>query len=140
MSDIQDWMNDLREFEKTSASRGQELRLDLSEIILRHLDGKNWTQAKLAKAAGMKDPFLTRIIHAASNCTFDVAGRLLFALGVHAKLIEMPAGLRARNSKDMQAAKGRSTKTKNSNPQKGNGRISKTVRRGAREKANRVRL
>lgn len=86
-SGIRDLLSDLDAFERDPASAGYDLRLDLAEIILRHLDGKNWTQKKLAEAAGMKSPFITRITHAAQNCTFDVAGRLLFALGIKAKLV-----------------------------------------------------
>ena len=89
-SGIRDLLSDLAEFESTPESRGYDLRLDLAEIILRHLDGRRWTQGKLARAAGMKSSFLTRITHAAQNCTFEVAGRLLFALGVNAKLVEGP--------------------------------------------------
>jgi plasmid maintenance system antidote protein VapI len=88
MSTIRDLLNDLAEFEESPDSAGYDLRLDLADIILRHLDGKDWTQRRLAEAAGMKPPFITRVTHAAQNCTFDVAGRLLFALGVKARLIE----------------------------------------------------
>ena len=87
-SGIRDLLSDIAEFEAAPESAGHELRLDLAEIVLRHLDGRQWTQRKLADAAGMKSPFITRITHAAQNCTFDVAGRLLFALGVKAKLVE----------------------------------------------------
>lgn len=88
MNHFQGILDDLREFEASPESRGFDLRLDLADIILRHLDGKRWTQKRLAEAAGMKPSFLTRVIHASNNCTFDVAGRILFALGVQAKLIE----------------------------------------------------
>ena len=91
MTGFQDFLNDLAELEKQPESVGLDLRLDLAEIILRHLDGKNWTQTRLAAAAGMKSPFLTRITHAAQNCTFESAGRILHALGIKAKLVEVPA-------------------------------------------------
>ena len=87
---IRDLLRDLEDFDRDPASAGYDLRLDLADIVLRHLDGKRWTQKKLADAAGMKSPFITRITHAAQNCTFDVAGRLLFALGVKARLEEAP--------------------------------------------------
>jgi plasmid maintenance system antidote protein VapI len=90
MTAINDLLKDLEAFESTPESRGYDLRLDLAQIVLRHLKEKGWTQKALADAAGMKAPFLTRIIHAAQNCTFDVAGRLLFALGIRAKLLEVP--------------------------------------------------
>lgn len=55
---------------------------------LRHMDGRKLTQKQLAEMADMKESFITRIVHADSNCTFDVAGRILQALGVKAKLVE----------------------------------------------------
>lgn len=90
MSTIQDILNDLKEFENSPENAGYDLRLDLADIIVRHLDGQKWTQARLAKAAGMKDAYLTRVIHSAQNCTFDVAGRILHALGVQVRLMEVP--------------------------------------------------
>jgi hypothetical protein len=86
---IRDLLGDLERFDQAPESRGHDLRLDLSEIILRHLSKKGWTQKRLAQEAGMKETMLTRIIHAASNCTFDTAGRILFALGIKAKLHEV---------------------------------------------------
>lgn len=65
-------------------SAGYRLRLQLADLLLRQLRAKGWTQKQLAKAARMKESFITRVIHAESNCTFDVAGRLLFAAGVSA--------------------------------------------------------
>ncbi len=69
-------------------SAGYRLRLQLADLLLRQLRAKGWTQKQLAKAARMKESFITRVIHAESNCTFDVAGRLLFAAGVSAALAE----------------------------------------------------
>ena len=88
MSGIDDVLKDIEHLEKTPEGHAYDLRLDLSEIVLRHLDGKHWTQNQLAKAAGMRPQVLTRIIHAASNCTFETAGRILFALGIKARLVE----------------------------------------------------
>ena len=88
MSGIQDLLNDLAEFESTPESAGYELRHDLAGIIARHLAEKNWTQAQLADAMGAKAPFITRLIHSSSNCTFEVAGRVFFALGLKVKLVE----------------------------------------------------
>src|SRR5215213_8417542 len=90
MATSADLMNALAEFESTPQSRGYDLRLSLSALVLKHLKAKGWTQKQLADAARMKESFVTRVIHADSNCTFDVAGRLLFALGVRAHLEEVP--------------------------------------------------
>ena len=88
MASTQDLLRILDDFRSKPESRGYDLRLSLAEIVLRQLRTKGWTQKQLADAAGMKPSFLTRIIHGSSNCTFDVAGRILFALGVHAELVD----------------------------------------------------
>lgn len=69
------------------SSRGLALRLDLAEIVGRELRAKGWTQRKLAEVASVKEPFISRILHSETNCTFDTAGRLLFALSVRGKLV-----------------------------------------------------
>jgi len=61
------------------------------------VDGRKLTQKQLAEMADLKESFITRIVHADSNCTFDVAGRILQALGVKAKLVEdVPVPPRSR--------------------------------------------
>src|SRR6476661_7556231 len=85
---IRDLQVTLEGFEKKPESRGYDLRLSLSELVIRCMKAKGWTQKQLAQAAGMKEPFVTRVLHADQNCTFDVAGRLLFALGIRAHLQE----------------------------------------------------
>jgi transcriptional regulator with XRE-family HTH domain len=77
----------LTEAEAQPWSRGLDLRLALSKLILSRLRSKGWTQKRLAEAAGMKESFITRIVHGDQNCTLDVAGRLLFALGTKATLV-----------------------------------------------------
>ena len=89
MAVIQELLNDLEAFNNTPQGRGYDLRLDLSSIIVRQLDAKGWTQKELADRAGVKEPFITRLIHAGTNCTFETAGRILFALGVRAELKEI---------------------------------------------------
>ena len=86
---IRDLLGDLEAYRQTAESRGHDLRNDLANIVVRHLGQRGWSQARLAEAAGMKSPVLTRIIHSDANCTFDTAGRLLYALGIEAKLIEV---------------------------------------------------
>lgn len=79
----------LEDFKKTPESRGLDLRLDLAEIIIRNLNVRGWSQRELAAASGMKEPQLSRVIHSNANCTLDTVGRLLFALGTHAKIEEV---------------------------------------------------
>lgn len=80
----------LETFKQTPESVGLELRLSLSQTILRHLKEKGWTQAVLAKKAGMKEPFVSRVLHSNANCTLDTAGKLLFALGIRARFSVSP--------------------------------------------------
>ena len=84
--DFREIHEDIKAFERLPESIGRELRDDLAAIISQHLNGKNWTQSKLAAAAGMKPAYLSRLMHSDQNWTVDVAGRLLFALGIRANL------------------------------------------------------
>jgi len=90
--DIQDILRALEEYERTEPkSRGLELRLNLAEIVIRHLRQKGWTQRELALRISRKESYISRIVHSDANCTLDTVGRLLFALGVHARLAEEPS-------------------------------------------------
>jgi|GEM_PF-3852119 len=88
MDAIQDLLNDLHNFEATAEGYAEELRLDLSGIIAAELRERNWSQARLAKEAGMKASYINRLIHGASNCTFEVAARVLFTLQIRPQLAE----------------------------------------------------
>ena len=84
---IKNLLKRLSDFEeKDPKSRGLDLRLDLADMIIEQLNGRGWTQGELAMRTGMKEPQISRILTASANCTFDTAGRILFALGVKAKL------------------------------------------------------
>ncbi len=89
MSHVRDILKVLDEYHQTPESRGMKLRLNLAEIILRHLKQNNWTQKELARKTSFQDSFISRLLHSDANCTFETAGRLLFALGVEAKLEEI---------------------------------------------------
>lgn len=75
-------------YDNTPEGFADSLKLDLSDIVLRRIVGKV-TQASIAGKAGIKPQMMTRIVHAASNCTFKTAANILFALGVKARLVEM---------------------------------------------------
>ncbi|KKL74080.1 hypothetical protein LCGC14_2068450 [marine sediment metagenome] len=81
----------LAEYEATPESRGLELRLNLAEIVIRQLRELGWTQRDLASRTSMKEPFISRIVHSNANCTLDTAGKLLFALGIHARIEQVRA-------------------------------------------------
>ena len=76
----------LQEANAQPASAGLDLRLDLSGIVLRALRAKGWSQNDLARAAGMKPSFISRVMHSDANCEFETVGRILTALGLHGRL------------------------------------------------------
>jgi len=84
----------LNDFRERSDSVGFYFRLNLMSLLCELMDEKDWTQKQLANAADMQESFVSRVINAESNCTFDVAGRLLFSLGVR----EGDVGLERRGS------------------------------------------
>ena len=88
MSSVDDLRKALEEFKRQPKSVGVKLRLDLARVLLRHLNRRNWSQRQLAKLAGMKESFVSRILHSDSNLTFETAGKLLHALGIDASIIE----------------------------------------------------
>ena len=110
MASIQGLLEALSELENSPANQGIEIRLSLADIVLRRLRELGMTQAELARKAGMKESFVNRIVHANSNCTFEVAGRLLFAVGVKAELVPESAKGQAsanQNVRPISSAKGR---------------------------------
>lgn len=76
----------LNEFKQSYKSLGQSLRVNLSEIVIRGLREKNWTQRDLAGETKICEPTISRIIHSDVNCTLDTAARIMFALDVQARL------------------------------------------------------
>ena len=88
-NDLQDILSSIHEFEASPDYVGLGLKVDLSRIVLRRLREKGWTQRRLATACGMKESFVSRVIHSDDNCTLDTVGRLMFALGVDIRLEEV---------------------------------------------------
>ncbi len=87
-NDLQDILSSIAEFEASPDYVGLGLKVDLSRLVLRSLRAKGWTQRRLATACGMKESFVSRVIHSDDNCTLDTVGRLMFALGVDIRLEE----------------------------------------------------
>lgn len=77
-----------RDYQKTHEYWAMQLRLDLADLLTDHLRETGITQRELAAACGMKESFLSRIIHSDSNCTFDVAARVLHSIGVKPQLVD----------------------------------------------------
>ena len=75
-------------FKRSPEIYGLELRLNLAQIILRELRRRGWTQRDLAERSGLKESYISRVLHSDANCTFDSVGRILFSLGIRATLDE----------------------------------------------------
>ena len=86
MSKAQDILEILADFRQRPESQGVQLRLNLAELLIRQLRAKGWTQRQLADTAVLKESYVSRVFHSDANCTFETAGRLLFALGIKAEL------------------------------------------------------
>lgn len=86
MTSSSDFLDLLAKLESTPESVGVGLRLDLSQVIHRYLSERGLSQKEFAAKCGMKPPLLARIMYSNANCTFDTAGRILFAMGVRGKL------------------------------------------------------
>src|ERR1700733_9315926 len=87
MADTQNWRNDLKEFDDSPEGYGYDLRLDLAEMIVRHLHKSGRTQPQLADSAKLKPSFVTSLIHSSQNCTLETAGKVFHAMGIRAKLV-----------------------------------------------------
>ena len=79
----------LAKFEQTHHALSQELKLDLSELVVNGLRNKGWTHKQLADAIKTKDTYINRVVHANQNCTLDVIGRLCHVLNIKPKLIDL---------------------------------------------------
>ena len=88
MSEIEELRNALAEFDTTAKGRAVELRVDLSRLIIRRLRALGWSQKRLAQEAGLKESYVSRLIHAHANCTLEVVSRVVNAMGLRAQLAE----------------------------------------------------
>ena len=76
----------MREHAQSPEGHALELGLSFSELVLERLDELGWTQKRLAEKSGMKEAFISRLVHSDVNWTRDTAGRLLHALDIRARL------------------------------------------------------
>lgn len=79
----------LRSFRDHPDSIGYQLRLNLMTLLCELLEKRGWSQKDLAKSVGKHESYVSRVLNGDSNCTFDTAGRLLFALGVRDGDVEL---------------------------------------------------
>lgn len=83
---LDELMQSLQDFESLPDAIALDLKLDFSEIVIQSLRNKGWTQKQLADATGMKEAYISRIVHADQNCTLAVIGKICHALDIKPKL------------------------------------------------------
>ncbi len=66
-----------------------QLRLDLSDLIIKKLKATNKPQSWAAEQSGKRESFISRLIHADANFTASVAAKVLFNIGVRPKLVDL---------------------------------------------------
>ena len=86
--DVEDILRALDEYDSEEASVGLELRLSLAEIVRGQLGRMGWSQRDLAERTGLRESYISRVLHSNANCTLGTAGKFLFALGIRARLQE----------------------------------------------------
>ena len=81
----------LREdFRRTPDSYVHELRLSFAETVIDRLKELRWSQRELCKKLGVTEPLVSRLLNGDHNWTSKSAGRILFALGVRARVRAEP--------------------------------------------------
>jgi transcriptional regulator with XRE-family HTH domain len=83
---IERFLEELEDFRKTPESVALELRLSFTELVMEQLGEKGWTQKQLAEKAGVKESFISRVLHGDENWKSETIGKILWALGVRAKV------------------------------------------------------
>lgn len=86
---IEKILRGLEKFKKTPACVGLDIRLSLTEIIIKRLKILDWEIEELAKRTGLTKGYLSRILHSNVNCSADTMGKILFALGTRVRLKEV---------------------------------------------------
>jgi transcriptional regulator with XRE-family HTH domain len=90
MASTQDILRVLDEYKRKPESYGLKLRLNLAELVIQQLNSNGWSQRDLAQKTGLKEAYISRILHSDANCTFESAGKILFALGIKVALLPEP--------------------------------------------------
>lgn len=86
MSAISRLQRRLKDHDQTPEGLEDSLTLQLSEILVKALKSKGWTQRRLADAARIPESNLTAYIHGDENPTFRTVSRLFTALGLRGQL------------------------------------------------------
>lgn len=87
--DTKDILQALAEYKQTAEGRALRVRLDLTPIVIRHLERRGWSPEDLARAARIDTHNVDEILYSDYNYTTETMGRILFALDAHVKLVEV---------------------------------------------------
>lgn len=88
MAEVDDQLHEFENAQKTAEFLAVGLRVDLAAIIMRGIKARGWTQKRLAEAVGMRESQISKLINGDANWETSTAARVLFALGVKARLVE----------------------------------------------------
>ena len=80
----------LTKFEQTAVGGTLDLKHSLAAIVLDRLTALRWSADELAERVGTTGKFIVQIALGDRNCDFDIAGKILHALGVRARLVVVP--------------------------------------------------
>ena len=84
----------------SARTASSKLRSGLAYAMLVGLKDKGWTHQQLGEAVDLDPTIINLLTHNRVDCSFEMAGRILFALGVSARLVletERAGGLDAMN-------------------------------------------
>ncbi len=71
----------------SARTASSKLRSGLGYAMLVGLKDKGWTHTQLGEAVGVDPTVINLLTHGQTDCSLETAGRILFALGVCARLV-----------------------------------------------------
>jgi len=87
MTDVDNILASLHEHDQSAQGYGHSLRLDFSRLVVESIDRLGWSQRQLARSSGLRESYISRIVHGEANFTLDTVGAVLHALGVRPLLV-----------------------------------------------------
>ncbi|KKL48063.1 hypothetical protein LCGC14_2329260 [marine sediment metagenome] len=75
-------LKEAEKFRNTPPGVALQLRLGLAQIVSQRMDELRWTPIAVAKMSGLEESYIDEVLHANADFTTEIAGKLLFALGL----------------------------------------------------------
>jgi predicted transcriptional regulator len=92
MTDNHDQLSNLiRDYKSTPDTDKHEWLIDLAGILGEGMDELGWTQEKLSRESGVPEIRIYNLMNGTQDCTFGVATKLLFALGIKTRIVRNAA-------------------------------------------------